>query len=63
MDQPFAQRVYPFGMGYGGLAFAQGNPYRRWEPIWMLRWLMQQVLHPGIAPCEVVVVLKKDFTN
>ena len=36
MDQPFAQRVYPFGVGYSDLAFAQGNPYRRWEPIRML---------------------------
>ena len=60
MDQPFAQWVYPFGMGYGGLAFAQGNPYCQWEPIQMLWWVMQQVLHPGIAPCEVVVVLKNN---
>ena len=36
MDQPFAQQVYPFGVGYGGLAFAQGNPYHWWEPIRML---------------------------
>ena len=36
MDQPFAQCVYPFSVGYGGLAFAQGNPYHWWEPIQML---------------------------
>ena len=60
MDQPFAQWVYSFGVGYGGLAFAQVNPYHWWEPIRMLWRLMQQVLHPGIAPCEVVLQTKKN---
>ena len=41
MDQPFTQRVYPFSVGYGCLTFAQGNPYCRWEPIWMLWQVMQ----------------------
>ena len=32
----FAQWVNPFCVGYGRFTFAQGEPYRRWEPIWML---------------------------
>ena len=35
MDHPFAQQVNPFCMGYSGFAFAQGEPYHQWEPIWM----------------------------
>ena len=54
------KKVHPFCMGYGGFAFAQGEPYHGWEPIWMLWWVMQQVLHPGIAPCKMVVVLKNN---
>ena len=60
MGHPFAQWVNPFCVGYGGFTFAQGEPYHRWESIWMLWQVMQQVLYPGIAPWKVVVVLKNN---
>ena len=45
---------------YGGFTFTQGNTYHQWESIQTLSRVMQQVCHPGIAPCKVLVVLKNN---